>query len=111
MAQPRDLVGDAHELFGQFCKALIVGDQGLDLLSLFGGDALGELLALDVALENIIRALRGFGAGASLFEELPAEGATTEAVDGLDLLKNLLATLFEVRKRNRHGRIVSIQIQ
>jgi hypothetical protein len=64
------LVGDGDKLLGQVLKPLVVGDQGFDLLGLLGGDALGELLTLDITLEDIIRALLGFGVGASLFEEL-----------------------------------------
>ena len=72
LAQTSDLVGDGDELLGQFLKALKVGHQGLDLLGLFGGDTFGELLALDVTLQDKVGALRRFGVGARLFEELAA---------------------------------------
>lgn len=72
MAEAGDLVRDGDELLGQFLEALVIGDQGFDLLGLFGGDALGELLALDVTLEDIVRALLGFGVSASFLEELAA---------------------------------------
>jgi len=76
-----------------------------------GGHALRELPALDVTLENEVRALRGFGVGAAFFEKLAAQRAAAEAIDGVNLLENLLAPRLELRKRSRHGCIVSIQIQ
>jgi hypothetical protein len=97
------LVGDGNELPGQFLKAPIVGDQGLNLLGLCGGDTLGELLALNVALEDIIRALLDFGVGGGLFEELAAQGTAAKAVDGLNLLEDLLAAFFELGERSMHG--------
>jgi len=109
--QAGDLIGHADKLLGQFLEAFVVGDQGFELGSLLGGHPFRELLALDVALENVVRALRGFGAGAALLEELAAQGAAAEAVDGFYLLEDLLATIFELRKRNTHSHIVSIQIQ
>ena len=66
------MVGYGDELLGQLVEALIVGDQRFKLLGLLGGDAFGELLALDIALEDIVRALPGLGTGASFFKELPA---------------------------------------
>ena len=56
-------------------------------------------------------ALRGFSAGAAFLKELSTQGATSQPVDSLDLLKNLLAALFELGKRTVHGYIVSMQIQ
>jgi hypothetical protein len=105
------LVGYGDKLLGQFPEVLIVGDQRLELLGLLGGDAFGELLALDIALQDIIRALPGLGASARLLEELAAEAAATKAIDALDLLKDLFPALFELSERSWHGRIVSIQIQ
>jgi hypothetical protein len=97
------LIGDGDELLGQFLEALVVGDQGLDLRGLVGGDALGELLSLHVALEDVVGALRGFGVSTAFFEELAAQGAAAEAVNGADLLEDLLAALFELVSRNVHG--------
>jgi hypothetical protein len=96
LAQASDLVGDGNELLGQLFKAFVVGHQGLELRSLLSGNAFGELLTADIALEDIIRSLPGFGAGLSLLEELAAQGASAEAVDGLDLLEYLLPALFEL---------------
>ena len=72
MAQTGKLVGDTDKLFGQDLKALVVGNQWFDLGGLVGGDALRELLALDVALEHVVRTLLGLGGGVGLFEELTA---------------------------------------
>lgn len=111
LAQAGDLVGYGNERLSQFFKALIVGDQWFDLLGLLGGNAFRELLALDVALEDKIRSLLGSGTGPGLFKELAAQRAAAKAVDGLDLVQDLFPALFELQKRSRHGRIVSLQIQ
>ena len=97
------MIGDGDELLGQFLKALVVGDQGFELRRLAGGDALGEFLSLNVALEDEIGALGVFGVGAALFEELAAQGAPAEAVDGADLLEDLLSACFELMWRDVHG--------
>jgi len=101
------LVGDADKLFGQLLKPLVVGDQGFEVRGLVRGDAFGELLALDVALQNVVRALLGPGGGVGFLEELTAEGTAAKPVDPLHLLEDLVPALFELRKRVRHGRIVS----
>ena len=109
LAQAGELVGDADKLFGQLLKPFIVGDQGFDVQGLVSGNAFRELLALDVALQDVVRTLWGGGAG--LLEELTAQGATAKPVDGFDLLEDLVPALCELRKRVRHGPIVSIAIQ
>ena len=96
------MVGDVDKFFSQHFKALVVGDQRFDLQGLVGGDTFRELLALDVALQNVVRTLLGLGAGVGLLEELTAEGATAKPVDRLHLLQDLVAALFELRKRVRH---------
>jgi hypothetical protein len=63
---------------------------------LFGGDALGELLALEVTLEDVVRPLLSFGSALGLLEELAAQGAPEEAVNGLDFLEDLCPALFEL---------------
>ena len=97
------MVSDTHKLFGQLRKSLVVGDQGFDLRGLVGGDPFRELLALDVALQNVVRTLLSLGGGVRLFEELTAEGATAKPVDSLHLLEDLVPALFELRKRVAHG--------
>ncbi len=96
MAQAGQLVSDGDELLGQFFKPLVVGHQWFDLWGLLGGDAFGELPALDVALQDEIGTLAGFGMSTLFFEELAAEGAAAKLVDGLDLLEDLLTALFEL---------------
>ena len=103
MAQARELVGDGHELLGQFFKPFVIGHQRFDLRRLLGGHTLGELLALDVALQDIVGTLRGLGVGAAFSKELAAEGAAAESVDSLDLLEDLLAALLELGDRKVHG--------
>jgi hypothetical protein len=97
------LVSDADKLFGQVLKTLVVGDQGFDLRGLVSGNAFRELLALDVALQNVVRALWSLRGGLGLFEELTAEATAAKPVDRLDLLEDLVPALFELRKRVRHG--------
>lgn len=108
LAQAGDLVGHGDELLGQCLEPFIVGDQGFDFGSLLGGDALGELLALDVALQDEVGALGFWGAGAIALEELPAQGAATQAVDGLDLLENVFPAFFEFGESSVHVSIVSL---
>jgi len=96
LAQAGDLIGDGDKLLGQLGKALVVGDQGFDLRGLRRGDPLGELLAVDGALKDIVGPLLFFGAGPRLLEELAAQRTSAEAVDGLDLLEDLFPALFEL---------------
>ncbi len=102
LAQASELVGDGDELLGQFFKTSVIGHQRFDLRGLLGGHPLGELLALDIALEEVIGTLGGLGVGAAFLEELSAEGAAAEPVDGLDLLEDLLAALLELGERKVH---------
>ncbi len=108
LCQAGDLVGHADKLPGQLDKTLVIGHQRFQLRGLLGGHALGKLLALNAALQNKVGALRvlGAGAGAALFEELAAQAAAAEAVNGLDLPEDLFASIFELR--NIHGQIVSL---
>ena len=96
LAQASELVGDLDKLFGQLLKALVVGDQRFDLRGLVSGNTLRELLALNIALQNVVRPLLDFGGGSGLFEELTAEGAAAKPVDGLHLLEDMVAALFEL---------------
>ena len=97
------MVGDINKLSSQFFKALVVGDQRFDLRGLVGGNTLRELLAFNVALQNVVRTLLDLGGRAWLLKELTAEGAATKPVDGLHLLEDLVAALFELRESVMHG--------
>lgn len=55
--QASDLVGDLDKLLGQFLEELVIGDIGSDLLGMVGGNALGTLATLKVALQHVIGAL------------------------------------------------------
>jgi hypothetical protein len=70
------------------------------------GDALGALLAVEETLEDVIRALPR-RAGRVGLEELFAQGATAEAVDGLHLLKQGLSFFEERVEMGFHGSVVS----
>jgi hypothetical protein len=101
------LVGECHKGFGQGLKPLVVGDLGLHLGRLLGGDAAGELFALEIALEDEIGA-EFFAIGGA--EELLAEAAAAEAVNGLHFLEDGLALLLERFELRLHGYNVYVQI-
>lgn len=103
-----ELVGERHKGFGQGLKPLVVGDLGLHLGGLLRRDAAGEFPALEIALEDEIGA-EFFAIGGA--EELLAEAAAAEAVNGLHFLEDGLALLLELVKREFHGPIVYIHIQ
>jgi hypothetical protein len=80
------LVGDGDILLRQLLEAAVVIHVLLDLGGLVLGDALGELLPTDGALEEEVGAAAG-GARAGGGEELAAQGAAAQAVDGLHLVE------------------------
>jgi len=88
--QAGDLVAQGDVLFGQGLKAAVIVHVGLHLGGLLLGDALGELFAVEEALEDVIGAALDSGVGAGE-EELLAQGTAPETVDGLHLLENVLA--------------------
>jgi len=73
-------------------KAAVIVHVLLDLVRLLLGDALGEFLAPEKALEDEIGAAAG-GVGAWGLEELSAQGTAAEAVDRLHLLEEGLLFL------------------
>jgi len=85
------LLGDRDELIGQLLKALEVGHLSFRRRRLIGRDALGELLALEIALEDEVgprtrRTVRLAGA-----EELAAERTAAHVVQRAHLLEDLIA--------------------
>jgi hypothetical protein len=96
------LVGDGDVFFGQGLEAAVVFDVLLDLGGLVLRDALGEFLAAEKALEDVVGAAAG-GAGLGGGEELAAQGAAAEAVDGLHLLEQGLLMLAEGIEIGFHG--------
>ena len=96
-----DLVAQGDVLFGQGLEAAVILHVRSDLAGLVLGNALGELFAVEEALEEEIRAVfdRGFALGT---EELLAQGAAAKAVDGLHLLEELLPLLEELIKVGFH---------
>ena len=83
-----------------------LGRLQLDLLGLVGGDTLGTLGAIQIALQDKIRALPGTFTGSLLDEELLAQGAATEAVDGLHIVEDLIALLAQLGKVCFHAAIL-----
>jgi hypothetical protein len=73
-------------------KAAVLVHVLLNLRSLVWRNALGELLAAEEALEDVVGATAS-GAGAGGGEELAAQGAAAEAVDGLHFLEEGLLLL------------------
>jgi hypothetical protein len=106
-----NLVGEADKFIGQLLEALIIADLLLDLRGLLGRDALGAFFALEEALQHKIGAVLDGAALLALFEELPAQGAAAQVVDGAHLLEDSVAFLSELLGRTIHGLIVYIQIQ
>ena len=90
-----DLVAQGDVLFGQGLEAAVILHVLPDLVGLVLGNALGELFALEEALEDEIRAAfdRGFALGT---EELLAQGAAAKAVNGVHLLEEVLPLLEEL---------------
>lgn len=73
------------------------------------GDAAGELLPLEIALQDVRRAA-GFGGSGARGEELLAAAAAAAAVAGLHFLEAGLALVLELVEIKLHGGIVSIWI-
>ncbi len=86
------LVGNRDVVLGQGLKTTVVVHVLLNLAGLVWRNALGELLAAEETLEDIVGATPG-DAGASGGEELAAQRASTEAVDGLHFLEEGLLVL------------------
>jgi hypothetical protein len=88
------LVGDGDVILGQGLKAAVVVHVLLDLGGLVLRNTLGELLAAEETLQDVVGPAAG-GAGAGAGEELTAQGAAAEAVDGLHFLEEELLLLAE----------------
>lgn len=110
--QPGDLIGDLDESLSQVLEALVVSHVGLDLLGLVGGNTLGALAALEIALQDVIGTLADLFTLAFGEKKLLAQGATPQTIDVLDLLKDVLPLATQLRKGCLHAwYIVSIPIQ
>lgn len=103
-----DLVAHGDIVFGQLLEAPVVVHVLGDLGDLVLGHALGKLLTLEETLENVIRAAGGGLARGVGFEELPAQGAAPEPVNGLHLLEEVLPLLLERVEVRLHGHNVSV---
>ena len=105
------MLGDGDKLIGQLLEAFVVAHLGLHGGGLIGRDALGELLALPIALENEIGAVLGGGLGRG-GEELAAQRAAAHLIQRAHLVEDLIAALLQFGERGWfHGANVSIQIQ
>jgi len=54
--QASDLIGDLHELLGQFLEELVIGHIASDLLSVVGGNTFRALASLEITLQHVIQA-------------------------------------------------------
>jgi hypothetical protein len=106
--QPGDLVAHGDKVLGQPLEAPVIIHILLDLGGLVLGDALGKLLAVEETLEDKIGAASGGGAGWVRFEELFAQRAAAEPVNGLHLLDEGLPFLEERIEIRLHGDTVSV---
>lgn len=109
--QAGELIAQGDELFGQRLESPVIIDIFLDLGGLIRRNALGELLSVKEALEDIIGATGGGRARSARSEKLRAQGAAAEAVDGLHLQENGLPFLEKSIQLRFHGHNVSIAIQ
>jgi hypothetical protein len=96
-----DLVAQGDVPFGQGLKAAVIIHVLPDLADLVLGNALGDLFALEEALQDKIRAEFGGGLGFGA-EELLAEATAAEAVDGLHVSEDSLALLKELIEMGFH---------
>ena len=85
------MIAEGHIFLGEMLELAVVVDLLLDNGRLRGGDALVELLSVEEALENEVGPLSGLG-GTGL-EELFAQRAAAQAVDGLHVLEDEVALL------------------
>jgi hypothetical protein len=106
--QPGDLVAHGDKVLGQPLEASVIFHILFDLGRLVLGDALGKLLAVEETLEDKIGAAGGGLAGRVGFEELFAQRAAAEPVNGLHLLDEGLPFLEERIEIRFHGDIVSV---
>ena len=93
--QKGDLFGEGRELLRQPLEPFETLDALADGLDLIGGDTLAEIFALEPSLEDIVRPLAEGFALAGGFEELLAQMAAAETVDGRHLLEDLFPALLE----------------
>jgi hypothetical protein len=103
-----ELVREGDQLLRQRHQPLVVGHQRFEPGDFLGGDALGELPAMEVSLEYVIGALPGLGTGGGWLKELAAQGTAAEAIQSGHLLEDLLTPLLESRDGQLHVNTVSI---
>jgi hypothetical protein len=106
--QPSDLVAHGDKVLGQSLEAPVIIHILLDLGRLVPGDALGKLLAVEETLENVVGAAGVGGAGRVGLEELFAQRAAAEPVNGLHLLDEGLSFLEESIEIRFHDGTVSV---
>ena len=103
--QAGELIAHGDKLFGQRLKAAVIVHLKLDFGGSVAGHPPGDFLALKKALQDIIRAepdIRACG-----FEELLAQSAAPEPVNGFHLQENGLPLLKEIINFGFQGHIVS----
>src|SRR5208283_3214124 len=109
--EARDLIDQGDIFLSQCLEAPVIFHVLFHLGGLVLRNALGEFLAVEEALENVIRAAGRGGTGRAGAEELFAQGTATKAVNGLQVQQDGLPLLEKVIKIKFHGLNVSIQIQ
>jgi len=107
--QAGNLIAQSDELFSQGLEAAVIFHLLLDFGGLIGGHPFGNFLALKKALQDIIGAEPDIRA--CRFEELLAQSAAPEPVNGFHLKENGLALLKKFVNFGFHGHIVSMTIQ
>jgi hypothetical protein len=99
-------LGDSSKLSGQLLEPLVTLDALANGLDLVGRDAFAEVFAIEPSLEDIVGALPAGFALAGGLEELPAQMAAAEAVDGGHFLEDLLPAVLELGQIGVRGCIV-----
>jgi len=101
--EARDLIAQGDIFLSQGLEAPVIFHVLFHLGGLVLGNALGEFLAVEEALEKVIRAAGRGGTGRAGAEELFAQGTATKAVNGLHVQQDGLPFLEKVIKIKFHG--------
>ena len=102
------MIAQGDKIFRQSLETAVIFHILLNLEGLVGPNALGELFAMKETLKDVIGAAGSGQTGRARLEELLAQGAAAEAVNGLHLCEKGLPFLNEVIKIWFHGQNVSI---
>jgi len=104
------LVGQGDKALRQGLKLLIAPHIGGHLGRLGGRDVTGELPAAQMPLQDEVRSVGHGLAGPLTPQEVLAQGAPPQAVDGTHVIQDLITLGFKRREGRVHGNVVSYRI-